>query len=150
MDSFKIWLENNREFYHGSMDYLPVGTILTPRNNYEQNWQNTDFYKPIEFYRPANMLSHKQSVFMCDNPDDIDIAGGGTEWLFTVEPLGPIQKHDLNWSSEISMLISEGHKTNSPEVKQAAENYWNGTPHYNENVWEYLTPKAKIISVEEY
>ena len=32
----------------------------------------------------------------------------------------------------------------------AAANYWNGTPHYNEQVWEYLTPFAKIISVEEY
>jgi len=23
-------------------------------------------------------------------------------------------------------------------------------PHYNESVWEYLTPKAKILTVEEY
>ena len=32
-----------QKFYHGSMEELPVGTILTPRDNYEQNWSNTDF-----------------------------------------------------------------------------------------------------------
>ncbi len=33
---------------------------------------------------------------------------------------------------------------------QAAKNYWNGVPHHDENVWEYLTPKAEILKVEEY
>lgn len=137
-------------FYHGSFDKLPVGTILTPQTNYEENWQNTDFYGPLEMYRPANMLSHKQSVFMCSDPDDIDLAGGATEWLFTVVPLGQVQKHDINWGSEISMLISDGHEFDSDEIVEAAANYWNGIPHVNESVWEYLTPTAKIIAVEPY
>jgi hypothetical protein len=139
-----------RKFYHGSFDNLPVGTILTPRDNYESNWQHTDFYAPLEKYRPSNMLSHRQSVFMCDNPDDVDLAGGATDWLFTVEPQGPVQRHDLNWGSEISMLIGDGYSIDSPEVKQAAENYWAGVPHTDENVWEYLTPAAKITHVEPY
>ena len=87
---------------------------------------------------------------MCHDPDDVDLAGGGTEWLFTVVPLGPIQKHDLNWGSEVSMLISDGYAIDSPEVKNAAKKYWAGVPHYNESVWEYLTPSAKITAVEEY
>jgi hypothetical protein len=151
MKKFSTWLEAREQvFYHGSYDKLPVGTILTPRDDYEKNWQHTDFYNALERYRPANMLAHKQSVFMCDNTDDIDLAGGATEWLFTVRPLGVVQKHDLNWGSEISGLISEGHDINSVEVKQAAENYWNGVPHHSESIWEYLTPKAEILSVEEY
>lgn len=137
-------------FYHGSMIELPVGTVLTPRDNYETNWGSTDFYAVLEKYRPANMLSHRESVFMCDNDEDVDLAGGGTDWLFTVEPLGKIQRHDLNWGSEISMLISDGYAVDSEEVRTAATNYWAGTPHYNESVWEYLTPKAKILQVEEY
>ena len=96
------------------------------------------------------MLSHKNSVFMCNSDEDIDLAGGGTEWLFTVEPIGKIEKHDMNWSSEISMLISDGFNIDSNEIKNAANNYWHGTPHYNESVWEYLTSKAKIIYVERY
>lgn len=137
-------------FYHGSMDELPVGTVLTPRDNYESNWGATSFYAALEAYRPQSMLSHHQAVFICSDPDDVDLAGGGTEWLFTVEPIGKIERHDLNWSSEISMLIDDGYAINSLEVANAAKNYWNGTPHTGEQVWEYLTPKAKILQVEEY
>ena len=141
---------NQTKYYHGSMDELPVGTVLTPRDNYEDNWSGTDFYAALEHYRPNHMLAHKQSVFMCDNADDVDLAGGGTEWLFTVEPQGKVERHDINWGSEISMLIGDGYDVNTPEVKHAATNYWNGIPHTDEQVWEYLTPAAKIIAVEPY
>jgi hypothetical protein len=133
------------------MDKLPIGTILTSRNDdYEKDWGNTDFYAVLEYYRPKNMLSHKESVFMVDNDDDLDLAGGGTDWVFTVVPMGIVQKHDLNWSSEISMLISDGHDINDENVKKSALNYWNGVPHPNESVWEYLTTKAKIVKVDEF
>ena len=92
------------------------------------------------------MLAHKNAVFMCDNDQDIDCAGGGTEYLMVVKPLGKIEKHDLNWSSEISCLISEN--ASEDLIKQAAENYWYGIPHHNKNVWEYLTPEAVILAVE--
>ena len=121
MITFRQFLESSGKiFYHGSMDYLPAGTILTPRNEYEKHWQNTDFYKPLEMYRPPHMLAHKDSVFMCDNIDDIDLAGGGTEYVFTVQPIGKIEKHDLNWSSEISALVGDGKHITDPEVKEAA------------------------------
>lgn len=137
-------------YYHGSSDPLPVGTILTPRDDYEERWGRTDFYKPLELYRPKNMLSHRQSVFMCDNEDDVSIAGGYTDYLLTVEPVGPVQRHDLNWSSEISALIGDGHDIRSPKVKEAADKYWQGIPFPNEQVWEYLTPRARVVKVEEY
>lgn len=138
-----------RQFYHGSSDPLPVGTVLTPRDNYEANWSNTDFYAVLEHFRPPHMLAHKNAVFMCDNPDDIDNAGGGTDWLFTVQPLGPVERHDLNWGSEVSMLVSDD-PDDLDAIQQAAENYWNGVPHHDETVWEYLTPSARIVAVEEY
>jgi hypothetical protein len=149
---YKLINENTMpdKFYHGSMIELPVGTILKPNDNYEGNWSNTDFYEVLERYRPKGMLSHKNSVFMCGNDEDVDLAGGGTEYLFIVNPIGKIEKHDVNWSSEISGLISEGLKIDDPRVIDAANNYWSGNPHYNEQLWEYLTPLAKIISVKEY
>lgn len=140
----------NKIYFHGSSDHLPVGTILKARDAYESDWGHTDFYRILELYRPAGQLSHKQSVFMCDNPDDIDSAGGGTDWMFTLIPLGPVQKHDMNWSSEISCLLSDGYKLDSDEIKDAAQKYWAGSPHYNESLWEYLTPSAKIITVEPF
>lgn len=143
--------EVQEHFYHGSSKYLDVGTILTPRNqDYEADWGDSDFYKILEFYRPQDKLGHSNSVFMTDNIDDVDLASGGSEWLFTVVPLGPVQRHDLNWSSEISALVQEGYNVDSSEIKSAAEKYWNGVPHPNESLWEYLTSRAKIVHVEEY
>lgn len=141
---------SNNEYFHGSYIQLPVGTVLKPRDAYEADWGHTDFYQLLERYRPKDKLAHKQSIFMCDNPNDIDAAGGGTDWMFTLEPLGPVQRHDLNWGSEISSLISDGYAADSPEVIEAAKNYWDGVPHHNESLWEYLTPSALITAVEPF
>jgi hypothetical protein len=145
-------IEDLNVYYHGSMTYLSAGTILKPSENYETMWGNTDFYSLLEKYRPIGMLSHKEAVFMVADDDDIDLSGGGTNWVFIVEPLGKVQKHDINWSSEISMISSEysGTPEFDEKIYNAALNYWNGIPHYDESVWEYLTPGARIISVEEY
>lgn len=140
---------SKKKYFHGSGIELPVGTILVPQENYEANWQHIDFYPILEKYRPKNMLAHKDAVFMCDNEDDVDLAGGSTEYLFTVVPLGKVEKHDLNWSSEISCLVGDNPKDWN-KIKEAADNYWAGVPHFNESVWEYLTPSAKILKVEEY
>ncbi len=148
--NLKNIIEKNSYYYHGSDILLPVGTVLKPNLDYEKNWSKTDFYKPLELYRPSGMLSHSESVFMCDNEDDIDLCGGATEYLFTVFPHGIIQKHDLNWSSEISCLIGDGYDIESEEIKNSASNYWNGVPHRDENVWEFLTPSAIIIKAEKY
>lgn len=150
MRAHEFITEQPTVYYHGSYDYLPVGTILTAQPGYERRWGHTDFYGILEMYRPKDKMPHSKSVFMCDNPDDVDLAGGATEWLFTVVPLGPVQRHDMNYSSEISSLISLGHDFDSDEVMYAAEMYWSGEPSPNETLWEYLTPKAKIVKVEEY
>jgi len=137
-------------YYHGSMDYLPVGTILTPRDDYEKRWGDTDFYYILEKYRPKDMISHSSAVFMVGNDEDLDLAGGGTEYVFTIVPNGKVERHDLNWGSEISMLVSNGLSQESEEIKLAAYNYWAGVPHKDESVWEYLCTSATITHVEEY
>lgn len=142
--------EQSKIYYHASLTELPIGTILTPRSDYESIWRIADFYYPLEEYRPKNMLSHKESVFMGETEEDAELGAGGAEWIFTVKPLGKVEKHDLNWGSEISMLIGDGYKKESKEVATAARNYWSGVPHPNESVWEYLTPKAEILSVESF
>jgi hypothetical protein len=138
-------------YFHGSSTRLEIGTILTPRGNaYEADWGKTGFYPILERFRPPKRLAHKQAVFMVGSPNDIDCAGGGTEWVFELLPLGPVTRHDLNWSSQISCLLSENHDANSPQIREAAENYWRGSPHPNESVWEYLTSSAQIIAVEPF
>lgn len=89
---------------------------------------------------------------MCDNEDDVDLCGGSIDFIYEVEPIGKIQKHDLNWGSEVSCLMSDNYNIHSNEVKNAALNYWNGLPHIDENVWEYLTEKfivKELVHTEE-
>ena len=137
-------------FYHGSSDNLTVGTILVPRDkDYESDWKDTGFYGILEKYRPVGMIAHKDAVFMCGNDDDLDCAGGGTDYVFTLQPLGPVEKHSFNWGSDINCL-SENSVKNAALIEEAAKNYWQGVPHHSEDVWEYLTTSAKILAVEEY
>ena len=141
-------VEAEQKYYHGSYDELPIGTVLTPGgDNYESSWGGTPFYGPLEKFRPPEKLAHKEGVFMVGDIDDVDVAGGATDFIYVVEPVGEVQKHDLNWGSEISGLMDDGMQPNDKEVKQAADNYWNGQPHDNEQVWEYLAPRAKIVAV---
>lgn len=135
-------------FYHGSFDYIEPGTVLTPRPDYESNWSHTDFYNELERYRPPHMIAHANGVFMCSDIDDVELTGGSTEWLFTVMPIGPVQKHDLNWSSAMSCAVDLGCSKSLKE--KIAYLYWHGIPNFGESVMEYITPAATIIKVEPY
>lgn len=150
----KILLEAKSEiFFHGSDNFLPVDTILSPNEiDYHNKWKSLDSYIILEKYRPKNKLPHNKSVFMVKNDSLIDAAGGGNEYVFTVIPLGRVERHDMAWGTKISMLLSEGVKEDDWQIKQCAENYWDGTPYFDKSMslWEYLTDKAKIIKVEEY
>lgn len=136
-----------KHYYHGSGKYLPVGTILTPRSNYEEHWSGPE-YAILEKYRPSQFLAHADSVFMADNPDDIDALGGETDWLFTVKPNSRIEQHDQSWVSEI-LIVLDQEPDNTDKIKEMASKYWNGVSSGNP-VWEYLTPSATIVAVEEY
>jgi hypothetical protein len=141
-------IESATVYYHGSYDKLPVGTVLRPSDEYDDTWSEPVF-KILEQHRPAGALAHNQAVFMADSPQDVDNLGGATDWLFTVVPNGPIVRYDQSWVSKISELLDD----NTPEsiaVIQAATNYWASVANDSECIWEYLTPTATIIAVEEY
>ena len=139
-----------RKFYHGSYDKFEVGEILTPgEDDYEEGMENVEWYHVLHQHRPMESRQHSWSVFMTGNEDDIDVAGGSTDYVYEVEPIGDVERHDINWASEISYLLDAGHEPDSDEIKEAAANYWAGKPHHNEQVWEYLAPKAKIVGVLE-
>jgi shikimate kinase len=141
---------DDKIFYHGSYDKFKVGQVLTPREDqYEESWGPNNWYQALEEHRPTEYRRHSQSVFMVVNEDDVDVAGGATDYVYKVKPIENVERHDLNWSSEISYLLDQGHDANSVEVKEAASNYWTGVPHHNESVWEYTAPKAEIVGVLE-
>lgn len=140
-----------KRFYHGSADPIEVGTVLVPRGAaYEADWSRTDFYPALERWRPADRLAHRDAVFLVGDVDDIDLAGGSTDWCLEVEPVGQVTRHDLNWSSRISCLIGDGHSLDSDEVRAAAASYWAGEEHPDESVWEYLVTGARVTRCEPY
>jgi hypothetical protein len=132
-------------YFHGSDRLLSIGTILRPQPGYVERWGHTPFYQVLETYRPPRMLAHHEAVFMCDNEDDIDCAGGATDYIYVVKPMGKVTRHDLNWSSQIDCDFSDGAGKN--ELGLLALHYWGGQPHENESVWEYLTPSAIIVGI---
>lgn len=141
-------IKRQMTYYHGSHIKLPPGFILTGRgSDYEISWSNTDFYQILEKYRPEDKIAHKEAVFMCGNDDDIDCAGGGTEWVFTLRADGPVEKHDINWTSSISCALSEN--AEEKDIRELAYNYWSGVPS-EDPLWEHLTRQATIISCEEF
>ena len=132
------------------MEHLPVGTVLRPRGEaYEADWKNTDFYSVLEKYRPGNKLAHKDAVFICKSDEDVDLAGGGTIWLFRVKPITPVEWRDMEFSTLISCLVSDGHVVDEPKVIEAARNYWAGAPVQYDSIWEGLCGGAEIVAVEE-
>lgn len=138
-------------YYHGSFDAAERGTRWEGRGEaYAQAWAHTDFYAVLERYRPASMRQHANSVFMVADVDDIDLAGGATEFCLEVQPEGLVARHDLNWSTEISMLISDGKSPDDPEVMKAALAYWAGEPHVNESVWEFTADAFIVLRCEPY
>ena len=135
-------------FYHASPIPWEEGKVLAGRlDDYEHDWIDTDFYGILEKHRPRDSIGHRDAVFMCDNDDDLDAAGGSTDWVLVVEPLGPVERHDMNWSSAISCAVSDGASEN--EILLFARNYWDGVPS-DDPLWEYLTKSVRVISCEKF
>jgi hypothetical protein len=143
------------KYYHMSKYPLKVGDILIPNPKYEYEWSGNPWYRALEFFRPKKFLAHKDSIFMCDNEDDVEIASGAendgeTGFLVLVKPIGKVDKHDLNFGSLVQCLISEVDGIFTEEVddkiEEACNKYWNSEAS-DDPCWEYLCKSAKVVKV---
>ena len=135
--------------WHASFDRLPVGTVLSPRPDYEMRWTTDCAGRILEDVRPADALAHRDAVFACSDPQDCDNAGAHCEWLFGIEPHGAVERHDLAWASDIDRLVSDGWPPGDPAIVELARRYWTGEAS-EDPVWEHLCTSAVIVSVEPY
>lgn len=158
-----------RHYFHGSYESLPVGSILRGRGEeYKKDWASLGpGYQLLEERRPNYMIGHHKGVFMCSKDenntndyglDDLDCCGAGTDYIYKMAPMGPVQKHDLHWMTEVQCLCDEMDKydNNSEEyntilsrIKENIDKYWEGIPS-DQPMWEYITSHAEILEVHPY
>ena len=133
--------------YHGSRTLFPVGFILTPQPNGYVH-QEIELEKVVEQHRPADRISRFESVFMVDDPELIDAAGGYEDHIYIVEPIGPIEKSDLAWYTEASTFDPE-HESGKEQARLCCLNYWNTIqyPEEENSLWEYRARSARIIGI---
>lgn len=156
-------------FFHGSRAKFAVGFTLRPQSDgyihaERDNPAHAMLEDKIEKYRPGHCIARAQAVFLVDDPEMIDNAGGYSDHVYTVEPTGPVTVCNLAWYSELYLLCE--HETLSaeeaksqgrewypdweePEVEKYALNYWNAVPHGDDDLLEYLCASAIITSIEE-
>lgn len=95
-------MRNNQVFYHGSFKQFRTGQTLVPqKDGYVQiSLSDHGFEDLVEQLRPNTSISRLSCVFMSDDPDLIDPAGGSTDVIYRVKPIGEAQKSDLAWYTE--------------------------------------------------
>lgn len=144
--------------YHGSYRPFEEGISLFNTNPevYAANWSGAGFYETLERYRPEGRLAHNRAVFACDSIEDIDNAGGPAgedTYVLTVEPVGEVSRHDMNWTTAIAGAWSEMPDTPETDahLEKLAQGYWSGEPFPgSEPVWEYLMPEATVLQCQEF
>jgi hypothetical protein len=140
-------------FYHGSRNELAIGTVLTARSEGYVNGSGMDDLEReahfrteeiLEQHRPTGANSRKTAVFMVIDPDDIDYAGGYNDYVYVVEPLGPVTKCNLAWYSELYNHCFD--EVKEAEAAELAKRYWAAEPKDDGDLYEFLTTKARITS----
>lgn len=136
-------------FWHASAKALPTGTILLPRSDYEARWDALSAGRILEGFRPASSLPHRDAVFLCEDPQDCDNCGAECEWLYEARPDARLERHDMEWSTLIDCLTSDGSPPDAPEIAELARRYWTGEAS-DHPTWEILTPQATILSRQPF
>lgn len=139
--------------YHGSQKKFPVGFVLLPQSDGyaaspDEDIANTE--RVLEAHRPAHCLPRNQSVFMVANPDEIDSAGGYLDFVYTVEPVGKVEKNDMDWYVRVACVIWDD--VNHPEAIRLSKGYWSGKPwehNSKHSLFEYRAQSAEVVQLVE-
>jgi hypothetical protein len=143
-------------FYHGSKKDFPVGFVLTPQaDGYvhgvygdESDQLIRKIEKILEENRPPTRISRLQSVFLVAQAGKIEHAGGQSDYIYLVEPIGAAEESCLWWYQELENLAFQPRLRQSA-AKIAAMNYWNNVPppEGKPATYEFRCRKAKILTI---
>lgn len=149
-----------RKLYHGSSRELKIGSVMRGgRFSAESGFGMLETY--AESLRPKDCISRFKGIFMVSRPSDIYSAGGSTDFVYEVEPIGKFNRYHFSWMGEAYNVMLQLASRASPlkltkrELAQAQEqgvddmimNYWNGArpPKGSNDYWEYLAGSVKIV-----
>ena len=142
-----ILLLASRTLYHGSRAEFPPGFVLEPQPGGYATLPDEDIAEVeaiLEAHRPPHMIPRTEAVFMVDDPDMIDAAGGYDDHVYEVEPSGPAEASDMAWYSELSV-----HWIDMPddERRRLAEGYWSAEPFPDgsRGLFEYRARSATVV-----
>jgi len=136
---------------HGSHLVHPEGLTLTARPDQGSGCFAMEASRILEMFRPEHFIAHDRAVFMAGSVEDLDACGAYLEHVYLVRPGAPPSRHDLRWSTEITVLLDEvpvpaDCASADPRIAKATASYWAGHPHADGPVWEYLAVSAEVLS----
>jgi len=147
-----------RTYYHGSRKAFPVGFILRAQSDgYVHGVHGDEFdvgvrrvERVLEKFRPPEMISRLEAVFLSPLLAGVLHAGGHDDFVYRVEPIGACQPSCLWWYSSIEDYLLYDSKPFPVKLsRQYAENYWNNVPppEGKSATYEYRCREAKIVAV---
>ena len=150
--------------YHGSRRRFRVGTILrAQRYGYAHGSGYPAFEKRVrkmcedflEEFRPANAIPRRSALFMVDDPSIIDAVGGYEDYVYEVQPIGPVTRCNLYWYSDLEgyCMGLEGRPEHAHmgQVMDMAKGYWRASTNDIDapvrDQMEYLAQSARVIAL---
>ena len=144
-------------FYHASFHELPLGTVLRGDFGEGHAWRlRAPVSRLLEARRPTGQVSRTSAVFATTSARTAVKAGGGTDYVYEVEPVGPMSgPFDSGWHSEISRVwlatggAMDADLASNPRFAAMADAYWAGEKCRGKlcagRYQEYLMPSARIV-----
>lgn len=166
-------LTTPKTLYHGSPQPLKIGKSYRVRH-----WKSTDqggvsekIESILEKHRPTNAIPRNKAFYMVDNftVDTMDVSGGSIDYVYSVQPIGRVERHDIQWINDIDNIVNKGENWFDEEqcssyswhmppicksergktINMLAQNYWAGKQYSYKDwtLWEYLSPSFKVLKL---
>ena len=158
-----------KKFYHGSPQPLAEGKVYRVRQwkASDQGGVDKQVEDVLEKYRPKNAIPRYKAFYMTASKyKNMDEFGGVTDYVYQVEPVGRVEKHDLQWVNDLDVVLrrefldddTTSYSWHMPPIyasekeeteEMLARNYWSGElyPFKPWRLIEYLTPSFRVIKL---
>lgn len=148
-------------YFSYSQKNYEEGDIISNNNTDIDSENLTEVF--LEYFRPKDKPIRRNCVFMFTHKEEhrveeyIDFEDGEYN-LLELEPLTKVYRFSHSISSDIFIYCIENNissiedyvKNKHLELANMCLEYWKSSPAKKDNLWEYLTEKAEVVSVSEY